>query len=205
METSTEKGTTEAINLRSLPPSRPGRRERRAGTGFDGVRSVGAALGGALRHATRRKPARELAPDVIDLLEAAPCLASSPRHLLKPCHRNADSGRHCARNRIAQRIEDLFRCRDGLVRSVPDQVRPGDGAFRIRSCRFRLRGGDVRIDLTISRAEPPSSRAVVAKSGADMGRDGAVLMQIGHELRWTLALGKELRQPSLNRSTGWRH
>ena len=104
-----------------------------------GVRSVGAALGGALAGAARRKPAWELAAVVIVPLRAALCLAFSLWHLLKPFHRNANGGRHRARSRIAQRIEDLFRCVTGLFRSVRDQVRPGAGAFRIRSCQLRSR------------------------------------------------------------------
>ena len=139
------------------------------GLGLRGVRSVGAALGRALATRTPRWPAWELAPVVIVLLgaalgralasrtlrwpawqlalavivflRAAPCLASGLLRLLKPSHHNADSGRHCARTRIAQRIEDLFRCVAGLFRSVRDQCRPGAGAFRIRSDQCRSRSG----------------------------------------------------------------
>jgi len=139
------------------------------GLGLRGVRSIGAALGRALATGTPRWPAWELAPAVIVLLRAAPgralatrtprwpawelapvvivllraapCLASGLWRLLKPSHHNADSGRPFARTRIAQRIEDLFRCVAGLFRSVRDQCRPGAGAFRIRSDQCRSRSG----------------------------------------------------------------
>ena len=102
---------------------------------------LGAALGCALATGALRWPAWELAPVVIVLLGAAPCLASGLLRLLRPCRHNANSGRHCARTRIAQRIEDLFRCVAGLFRSVRDQCRPGAGAFRIRSDQCRSRSG----------------------------------------------------------------
>ena len=111
------------------------------GLGLRGVRSVGAALGRALATGTQRWTAWELALAVIVFLRAAPCLASGLLRLLKPSHHNADSGRHCARTRIAQRIEDLFRCVAGLFRSVRDQCRPGAGAFHIRSDQCRSRSG----------------------------------------------------------------
>ena len=47
------------------------------GLGLRGVRSIGAALGGVSARGALRKPAWELAPVVMDLLEAALCLASS--------------------------------------------------------------------------------------------------------------------------------
>jgi len=146
-----------------------------------GVRSVGAALGGALAEATPRKPAWGLARGVIVLPEAAPCLASGPWHLPKPCQHNAITGRHRAGSRIAQRNQDLFRCVAGLFRSVRALVRPGAGAFRIRSCHVRSRPWHNRVDLATSRAGLPCSRAVLVKSGADLVKDGAGLMQIGHD------------------------
>ena len=66
-------------------------------------------------------------------------------------------GSHHARARSAQRIQDLFRCVAGLFRSGLDQDRPGGGVFRIRSCQFRSRPWHNRVDLAISRAEPPAS------------------------------------------------
>ncbi len=130
------------------------------GLGLRGVRRVGGALGLASAHAALRKPARELAMAAIVLLEAAPCLASSPWHLPKPSHHNAIVGRHCARSRIAQRIQDLFRSVLGLVRSVRDQDRPGAGAFRSRRYQFRCRPGQFRFGVAVSGAEWPSSCAV---------------------------------------------
>lgn len=66
--------------------------------GLSGVRSVGAALGRALPRCIPRRPAWELAPVAIDLLEAAPHLASGTTHLLKPSQHNAESGRHRERS-----------------------------------------------------------------------------------------------------------
>jgi hypothetical protein len=98
--------------------------------------------------------------------------------LPKPRHHNANAGRYRAKARSAQRIEDLFSCVAGLFRGVLDQVRPGAGAFRLRRSHPRSRLGHIRVDLAISREEPPSSCAVKVKSDADMGKTGAGLIQV---------------------------
>jgi hypothetical protein len=118
---------------------------------------------------------------VIVPLEAALCLASGRWRLLKPFQRNADGGCDCARGRIAQRIEDLFRCVAGLLRSVRDQARPGAGAFRSRCCHFRSGLGQLRFGMALSRAKPPSSCAMVVNTGADLVKDGAGLMKVGDD------------------------
>jgi len=137
---------------------------------------------------------------VIVLLRAAPRLASGPWRLPKPCHDNACSGCHRARTRSAQRIAILFRCMAGLVRSVLDQVRPEAGVFRIRSYPFRSRGWQLGVDLAISRAEPPSSCAVTATSDADMGKDGAILIKVGHDQGKDARDFTRLWKATLNRS-----
>ena len=54
------------------------------GLRLSAVRSIRTAPGRALAQVAPRKPAWELGPAAIIPLEAAPCLASGPWHLLKP-------------------------------------------------------------------------------------------------------------------------
>ncbi len=84
-----------------------------------------------------------------------------------------------ARSRIAQRIQDLFRCGAGLFRGVPGLVRCCAGAVRTRGSLVRCWSGHDRVTLGPSRAGWPSSPAVVVKSHAAVGNCAAEVVQIG--------------------------
>ncbi len=82
-------------------------------------------------------------------------------------------------SRIAQRIQDLFRCGPGLFRSVTGPVRCRAGASRTRGSLVRCRPEYDRVNLATSLAGWPCSHAVVGRPHASAGNSAAEVVQVG--------------------------